>query len=156
MSVGLSFSILYKYLIMIQRIQSLFLVLIDVILVVLLFVPYAYTHVVTATPEPDKPVTILDSTPLLVGQILLCMLAALTMAMFKNRSLQMKLCMAGVILSLLYTVFLSYNTWAGIMGVSWQLGPGTWISFGNVVLFLLARIFIKKDDELVKSVDRLR
>lgn len=141
---------------MIQRIQSLFLILVDVVLIALLFVPYAYYMPVVESPAPYVAVTLLDQPALLIGQIILSILAITTLAMFKNRPLQMKLCLAGIVLSLLYSCLLAYNNIFPVVGVHWEIGPGTWISLGNALMFILARIFIKKDDELVKSVDRLR
>jgi len=141
---------------MIQRIQSLFLFLVDIVLVILLFVPYASMTMVTEIPGPVQYYTLMDNSGLLVGQVVLCILAALIMAMFRNRPLQMKLCLAGVALSLLYTLLLAYNAVFPMMGAHWNIEPGTYISFANPVLFLLARNFIKRDENLVKSTDRIR
>jgi hypothetical protein len=143
---------------MIQRIQSLFLFLVDGVLVVLLFVPYGYVATVLENPEPLHPVTLLNlSNPLpLIGQAILGMLAVAAMTQFKNRPLQMKLCIGGAVLSLLYTVLLAWNELMPRDGVAWEVGPGTYISLANCVLFVLAWKFIKKDEELVKSMDRIR
>jgi hypothetical protein len=141
---------------MIQRIQSVFLFLVDIVLVVLLFVPYVSSTVVLETPQPAQYYTLLDNTGLLVGQIILCILAAFTMVMFRNRKLQMKLCLVGAGLSLLFTLLLAYNTLFPMDGVSWKVEPGTYISLANAVLFLLARNFILRDEKMVQSADRIR
>lgn len=141
---------------MIQRIQSLFLFMVDIVLVVLLFVPYSSVTMVVQTPEPPTYYTLIDNPGLLVGQVVLCMLAVVTMVMFRNRALQMKLCVVGVVLSLLFTLLLAYNSIFPMAGAHWNLEPGTYISFANPVLFLLARNFIKRDDNMVKSTDRIR
>lgn len=140
---------------MIQRVQSLFLILVDLVLVVLLFVPYAYVTPVVEMPA-TRSVTLLDVPPLLVGQIIICMLAVVTLTLFRKRALQMKFCVAGMLVSLLYSVFLAYYSLFPLIGAHWEIGPGTYISLANVLLFFLARVFIRKDEELVKSVDRLR
>ncbi len=141
---------------MIQRIQSLFLVLVDIVLVVLLFVPYASMTMVTAMPSPVQDYTLIDNPGLLVGQVILGILATVTMVMFTNRKLQMKLCLIGAVLSLLFTLLLAYNSLFPMMGAHWTIESGTYISLANPVLFLLARNFIMRDENLVKSTDRIR
>lgn len=143
-------------LIMIQRIQSVFLFLVDIVLVVLLFVPNAYTRFTAMETTEVAGITLLDQPVMLVAQIVLCILAAATMAMFRNRSLQMKLCMVGVVLSAIFSGLLAYPMMVTLPGIEVTAGPGLYISLANILLFLLARMFIKKDDELVKSTDRIR
>lgn len=141
---------------MIQRIQSVFLFLVDIVLVVLLFVPNAYTRFTAMETTEVAGITLLDQPVMLVAQIVLCILAAATMAMFRNRSLQMKLCMVGVVLSAIFSGLLAYPMMVTLPGIEVTAGPGLYISLANILLFLLARMFIKKDDELVKSTDRIR
>lgn len=141
---------------MIQRIQSVFLFLIDIVLVVLLFVPYIYTRIPAFAEDGWTGITILDQTPLLVGQIALCILAAATLALYRKRKLQMTLCTVGVVLSLLFSGLMATPLLVGVDIIEYKAAPGLYISFANILLFLLARIFIKKDDDMVKSADRLR
>lgn len=141
---------------MIQRIQSLFLFLVDIVLVVLLFVPYVKTKITVLQEEQWTDVTLLDSVPMLVGQIALCILAAATMAMFRNRKLQMKLCLLGIVLSAVFSALLAFPLMVTLPGIETIAAPGLYISLANILFFLLARIFIKKDDDMVKSADRLR
>lgn len=143
---------------MIQRIQSLFLFLVDIVLVVLLFVPFTVGRNV-ADPAITHSLTLIDYPPALIGQIVLCIIAAAALAMYKNRKLQMILCVIGMIVSVLYTcllvVFKSIGNTVALEMI-YEIGVGTWISLANFLLFFLAWRFIKKDDELVKSMDRLR
>lgn len=141
---------------MIQRIQSLFLILVDIVLVVLLFVPYASMTMVTEMPSPVQEYTLIDNPGLLVGQVVLGILATVTMVMFTNRKLQMKLCFVGVVISLVFTLLLAYNSIFPMTGAHWTIEPGTYVSLANPVLFLLARNFIMRDENLVKSTDRIR
>lgn len=141
---------------MIQRIQSLFLFLVDIILVVLLFVPYLRTRITILTDSEWIDITLVDHKAMLVGQIALCILAAATMAMFRNRKLQMKLCLLGVVLSAVFSGLLALQLMITMDGVETVAAPGLYISMVNILLFLLARIFIKKDDDMVKSADRIR
>lgn len=144
---------------MIQRIQSLFLFLIDIVLVVLLFVPFMGATD-TLADVPAFEVTLLDFPMALAGQAVICILAGAAIATFKNRRLQMRICLAGMILSVVYSCALSaipmmLNT-AAPGALHYVSMIGTWISLANFLLFLLAWKFIKKDEELVKSMDRIR
>lgn len=149
---------------MIQRIQSLFLFMVDIVLVVLLFVPFM-THSVEVHDGPSTAegfmqmdVTLMDFPRLIIGQAILCVIAAAALAMFRKRKLQIKLCITGMVLSVLYSCLLAAAPMllndAG-MG-QYEIGPGTWISLANFLLFFLAWRFVKKDEELVQSTDRLR
>ena len=143
---------------MIQRIQSLFLFLVDIVLIVLLFVPFMTTSM-PDMGEMSIGFTLLDYPTLIVGQAVLCVIAAAALAMFRNRKLQMRLCIAGMVLSVIFSGFLAAVPMllndAGVNGVC-KSAPGTWISLANFLLFFLAWRFVKKDDELVKSTDRIR
>lgn len=143
---------------MIQRIQSLFLFLVDIVLVVLLVVPFMTVGVPGGT-EPPVGMTLLDYPTTLIGQIVLCILAAAALAMFRNRKLQMRLCIAGMFLSVIFSCFLAVvpmllNDAFG--NENSHIAAGTWISLANFLLFFLAWRFVKKDEELVKSMDRIR
>ena len=141
---------------MIQRVQSLFLAMTDLVLVALLFVPFGYTRFPEQSAESDVAVTILYNVPALIGAIVICSLAMMTLAMFRNRELQMKLCIAGIVLSAAYSTFLCLNSFSPPENAVWTIGPGVYVSLVNILLFLLARYFVKKDDDMVKSMDRIR
>ncbi|HEU4717577.1 MAG TPA: DUF4293 domain-containing protein [Bacteroidia bacterium] len=136
---------------MIQRIQSLFLLFPSIIFATLFFVP---VFTVDGTP-----VFMIGSRPetLAIGAIALLGLVALFM--YRNRKRQMRMCRAGIILSVLYSAnlfvfpkWLLGNAAASVVST----GPGSWLLVSNVIFFVLALIFIRKDDELVRSADRLR
>lgn len=135
---------------MIQRIQSLFLFLVDIVLVVLLFVPF-----ISLSGPGMEAIggTLLDHTGALVGQIVLCVVAGFAIAMFKDRRKQMSVSVLGMILSMLYSTYLIAIPY---MQTDTSTDIGTWISLANFLLFFLAWRFIKKDEDLVKSMDRLR
>ena len=136
---------------MVQRIQSVFLMLTDIVLVALFFVPFA--SVAEPGEKFSRSLTLTDNYIALGGQIALCIIASLGVVKFRNRPLQMKICIVGALLSLVYTGYLAAlpsiqpNTTSEI---------GTWISMANFALFLLAWRFVKKDEEMVRSSDRLR
>jgi uncharacterized membrane protein YsdA (DUF1294 family) len=79
--------------------------------------------------------------------------------LFKNRKLQFRLCIIGILVSILVIVLEYYKTTGFKEASAFQSGsyqPGALIPFAIVVFFYLAAKGIKKDEKLVKSLDRLR
>lgn len=78
---------------------------------------------------------------------------------YKNRKSQMRLIWVGVLFNmvlwgkLLYNVFTYPSTTAHL---SFFQSPGVYLPFLANVLALLAYFAVKKDEELVKSLDRIR
>jgi hypothetical protein len=96
--------------------------------------------------------------PLSALMILIPLLSLITIFLFKNRSLQISLVrvLTGLVLCLLLaSVFYSVKT---ITEYSASIEPGAKMVLPLLllILVLLAYRGIKKDDELVKSYDRLR
>lgn len=84
-------------------------------------------------------------------------LALITIFMFKNRKLQFVLNRLNIILNftlLGVLVYLSLNL-SGETAVS-EKGIGMFLPIVSIVFLVLANKAIKKDEDLVKSVDRLR
>ncbi len=91
------------------------------------------------------------------GMILSGILSFLIIFVFKNRKLQFVLGRINILLNLILLgvfVYLSLNL-PGEALVS-EKGIGQFIPVITIVLLVLANKAIKKDEQLVKSVDRLR
>ena len=91
---------------------------------------------------------------LFLGSAILSLIAIF---MFKNRKLQFVLGRLNIILNFIllgFFVYLSLNV-SGETAVS-EKGIGMFIPIISIVLLVLANKAIKKDEDLVKSVDRLR
>jgi peptidoglycan/LPS O-acetylase OafA/YrhL len=87
------------------------------------------------------------------------LLALVTIFMFKNRTKQKVLSIIGLLLSLvlvtLELVFVdAYKKTLNLIESSWQ--PGALMPMVMMVLFFLAWQGIKKDERLIKSLERLR
>ena len=146
---------------MIQRIQTLFLLLAGGLVFALLGVPFA------ATPAPvsasalfsDGNYAISDSPALLGFYLLGGALALGSIFLFKNRKLQIKLgifAFIAILLGLVLTVRLFIQD--PIMEQDAMPGDGWGIIFPVVamVAILIAQRYIRKDENLVQSMDRLR
>ena len=150
---------------MIQRVQSLFLLEIIFLLVSLFFVPVQHinfdgkTVAITLIPGEFAGLSsTLGHYGLLVMNIIGITLSAVTLFMFKNRNLQIKL---SYLLVVLFVLIISMISFCPLINVS----PNITVSdniFAYVILIVasisayMASHFIKKDIELIKSSDRIR
>lgn len=155
---------------MIQRIQSVFLFLAVVFAGLLFVCPIASfdygNDVMTLTilnVENQQDAMYFSSTytlPLLVVTILMIVVPLFTIFKFKNRNLQLKLSSLTVFLNAVFCglIFLYYasNIQKTIVSETVTYMFGAYIPLINMVLAVLAMRWIKKDIELIKSVDRLR
>lgn len=86
-------------------------------------------------------------------------LALVAVFFYKNRTRQVRLCRAGMIVSLMFfshAVVFPQWFFHSIPVEHIVLGAGAWLLLLNPVFFFLAARFIKKDEELVRAADRLR
>jgi peptidoglycan/LPS O-acetylase OafA/YrhL len=160
---------------MIQRIQSLYLLLISVCSIVLLFFPI-FSLVPDATSSDSSIYMfymfgfqlIKDGTdsvlvrywPVTILNFLIMISALLIIFKYKNRPLQLKLTGLLIFLGILMVTLLAYET----SQLQIVFGAKHYLMFGwvgsliilQIVLARLAMVAIKKDNQLVKSADRLR
>ena len=143
---------------MIQRIQSIFLLLAGGASFGLFKLPFAHTDeaVVDSALFADTAYNIQDNSALL-GVFVACgVVLVLTIFLFNNRKLQMNLTKLGLLLALVgvgLTAFYLYQDAA--MKVA-ELSAGVAMPIVTVIFAILAHVYINKDEKLVKSVDRLR
>ena len=150
---------------MIQRIQTLYLLLVVVLGTLLcLFSPIQFL-----LPEGTDYVSllVLDKWPMAVMTIASPLLALVTIFLFKRRLLQARLNVVNVILCLgfyallaLYTAYIikGYETLGEMtmVGADWYLSVWAAIPLVNIVLLMMATRRILKDEALVRAADRLR
>ncbi len=143
---------------MIQRIQSLFMLLASGVLGLEFVFPFATSAKQGTSYFSDSVFNVFDNSILLglVGAgILLCLIAIF---LFKNRKLQTSInwftiliCIA--ILGVAY-LFAAQDQTSGLNGIN--IGIGSILPLISLVLLYVANRFIGKDESLVKSMDRLR
>jgi hypothetical protein len=145
---------------MIQRIQSIFLLLAAFSFGALFFIPLALSDAVTTQFLADQQYDITDHPVLLALTSLGTLIALGTIFLFKNRSLQLKLGYIIIVLAILLpsASFLLFMNESAALGPAAQVmdQAGMYLPALAIVFGLLANYFIKKDDRLVKSMDRLR
>jgi len=144
---------------MIQRVQSLFLLLAAGGGVGALLLPYAKApgNAQEAGILADGLFDAQDHIALLVLFGLAAALAFLTIFLFKNRPLQMTFCWIDVLVflgGLGFAGYLLYEAGGFEQPIMW--GFGLLPPLLGIVFALLARTYIHRDHKLVRSMDRLR
>lgn len=138
---------------MIQRIQTVYLLLVVIACIAYIFVPFGQI----ITPEGNYETwAIKQVTPIMIENIMVAVLAFISIFLFKNRKTQMKVVLVNILLSvLLIGLFLfGLTQHIGIQNYVFKIGA---ILPVFILLFnMLAYGSIKHDEALVKSMDRLR
>ena len=136
---------------MIQRIQTLWLLLASICAFASVKLPFYYGSL--EVPGPTVTITPYDNFMLLVFVIATALMALVSIFLFSNRSLQIKMCVVGLVLSLAnlmhYFLYMKNFKTGGLSLYSA-------LSFLVPVFFILAIRSIYKDQKLLKSLDRLR
>ena len=136
---------------MIQRIQSIYLILAAAVSAGLIFLMPVYS---TTDGEPVYAVERLEVLALFLASALL---SFITIFLFKNRKLQFVLGRLNIILNFILLGVLVYQSQILSGGAAApEKGIGMLIPIISIVFIALANKAIKRDEDLVKSVDRLR
>ncbi|WP_299780336.1 DUF4293 domain-containing protein [uncultured Formosa sp.] len=136
---------------MIQRIQTIYLLLAAIISGGLIFVFNLWAD------TEGSLVFAKDNMMCLALFLGSALLSLVSIFMYSNRKLQFVLGRLNIILNFFLIVFFVYQSLniSGETNVS-EKGIGMFLPIISIVLLVLANKAIKKDEDLVKSVDRLR
>ena len=138
---------------MIQRIQTIYLLLTFIITGVLLF------FIPLWTTNTGKPFYFMQDQVYTIILGLSTMLTIISIISFKKRQNQFVMGRLNIILNLILLglfVYRSLNLSGDATAVVSEKGIGMFLPIVAIVLLVLANKAIKKDEDLVKSVDRLR
>jgi len=146
---------------MLQRIQTVFLILAALAFAALFEFPFAVSDVANSGFLSDKDYDIYDSPVLLVMTALGVVIALVAVFLYKNRALQIRLSYVVIILGILLLVvaaILFYNQGATVLDNVKQIDDalGLYMPLLAFVFGFLAARYIRKDEKLVRSMDRLR
>lgn len=156
---------------MIQRIQSLFLLIVTILAVVLFFVPlakyYQETGIFTLSltgisSAVSGLVTVKISIWLSVAMMAISgAIAALsiwTILAYQDRKKQISFIRVLLMLTIVLVVIIFALTdhIRKLTGITPEYEMGIYFPLVSLAMLILAQRFIKKDDELVRSADRLR
>lgn len=143
---------------MIQRIQTVYLSLVVLLTAVLFLVP---VYGIAAGDTANATYHTLAHFPkLMLAMAPVVVIAIAGIFSFKNRKRQLRLCRIGIVFSaLIVSNNLLFAKWyaAYLLGSNELVfGYGTWLLPLNIIFFFLAARGVRKDEELVRSADRLR
>ncbi len=144
---------------MIQRIQSIFMLISAICAGLLMKLPFARseTNITNHLLYNNGKLDLTDNIILMALVLLSAFLAFISIFLYRNRKLQVSISYVGIlfILGALGAAFWLY--WSNTPdSANISLGLGFLMPIMYLVFSLLAVHFIKKDDNLVKSMDRLR
>jgi hypothetical protein len=156
---------------MVQRIQSFFLLL--AIIASSLFMTGSYLNLINSATDyktvvkfsgvymvsPGSGNTIISHLfPVPVLSVLVPLFAAIVVLLYKNRKLQKKIILFDILLELILIISAFVLLLPEVQHNSANLKPGYKIIMPllSLIFLVLAYMGVKKDDELVKSYDRLR
>jgi hypothetical protein len=136
---------------MLQRIQTVYLLLAAITSAGLIFVLPLWEN---AAGESVYALDVLIALGMFLAS---AAISLVSIFMFKNRKLQFVLGRLNIILNLfLLGVFVYWSlTLPGEMDIS-EKGIGMFLPVVSIVFLVLANKAVKRDEDLVKSVDRLR
>jgi len=136
---------------MLQRIQSVYLLIAALFSCGLIFVFYLWTN------AQDVPVYAKDNMTYLAMFFGSAALSLISIFNYKNRKFQFVLGRLNIILNfILLGLFVYVLLMAPGESEISEKGVGIFIPIFSIVFLVLANKAIKKDEDLVKSVDRLR
>ncbi len=144
---------------MIQRIQTIFLLLAAGAFGALIPLPFATSAQDTQGIFLDGSYSIIDNLFLEILTLAGIVLALVCIFLFKKRKMQLRLGYLLIVIGILLMVvaFLYFTNQAPAISESViQEGLGLLMPIVAIVFVVLANYFIRKDEKLVKSMDRLR
>jgi hypothetical protein len=152
---------------MLQRIQSVYLLLVAVLMVAMTFLPLAilqrggalYSFEVFGITSLSDPTEIDPMWGLFVLTALIAILAVVTIFLYKKRILQIRICVFNAILMIGFYgffAFLIYMMYHNIADLSVNIKIALSFPLISLILDYLAIRNIGADEVLVRSVDRLR
>jgi len=154
---------------MIQRIQTIYLLIADLLIAILLFLPFAeiaggkgnlFLFGILGVVAEGGTVGIPQQTTLPIAVVVVLNLLLLTFIIFqyKKRPLQIKLSYVSILLLLFLAAIIYFYVWqvSNQLGGNYAIKISTYLPLVATVLVYLAIKGIVKDEKLVKSIDRIR
>lgn len=149
---------------MIQRIQTIYLLLAIIFTALLWLEPFDFSKneiIDGLSPElADGEYNIYDNVTFQVLAALGILTSFIAVFLYRNRKLQIRISQISLILNMLLLIISIGLFYQGITSfkdtVSWSPSLGWFIPIFSGICIILAIKLIQKDEKLVKSMDRLR
>lgn len=142
---------------MIQRIQTIWMLVAAIVLALLFKLPMAKSLGGESEMVVNGSLETPDHIGLIIVNALAIVLIIVSILLYKNRQAQQRINALNMFLILILPI-LAYFLLRTDLGSAPLLGivPGTFFPAVTILLLILANRSIRKDDKLVKSADRLR
>lgn len=145
---------------MIQRIQSIFLLLSAATFGALFKLPFATGEASATGYLADGSFDAFDHPVLLIATILGALLSVIALFLFRQRKNQIKATYGIMVIAIALPVaaflILGQQTAAGSVNATLHQQVGLFLPGAAILFSLIAGYFIRKDEKLVQSMDRLR
>lgn len=149
---------------MIQRIQTLWFLLASATAVLIWFFPvieltnenaiYIYQYDSISFAGTDN---LIQSGYIVAGLLgIIAFLSFFTVFLFKNRMLQMRICTLISLLVIFLVGLISYFSLSTENNIAATIGLSAVLPIIIFIFILMARRAVKKDEKLIRSVDRIR
>ena len=140
---------------MIQRVQTIWLLLACACAFLTMKFPFYSGHLITDSQNQLTPLAAVDSIPIVTLTVASAIGSLITIFLFKDRKLQMRITIANIVVSLIILCLYFLNMKNNYKEMTLPLITCVF-AFAVPVFLILAFSGIYKDHRLVKSVDRLR
>lgn len=141
---------------MLQRIQTIYLLMVIICMVLTFVFP-----ITALIPEEQIPVDVflrIDNFPILSAIIaFVTLLTCVIIFLYKKRKLQVQLCwFSNVLIILFYALFFFLPGFENLSSTFQSIKIGVVFPLIGLIFNILAILFIKKDEKLIRSLDRIR
>lgn len=148
---------------MLQRIQTLFLLGVVIIAFLIMYLPIYElikepTISTDLSTESTDQFTVFNNAILAIINGAIGLLALVAIFLFKNRNLQIRACNLALLIDCIFIglLFFSADTMSSTLRMRVHYLYGSYLPIINAVFLFLAVRFIKRDEELIRSANRLR
>jgi hypothetical protein len=152
---------------MIQRIQTVFLIIAFAFQLSMIFIPFAsvtlqdknIVEIIASGNRSDSTLNLSSYSVLsLLILIINAFLLLIVIFLYKNRQTQMRLCIVSVFLLLVFQLLLSFIVWnvGKTPDITVHYKIAIFFPLISAILSYLAFRSIKKDEKLIRSIDRIR
>ena len=134
---------------MVQRIQTIYLLFACILTTFIFKLVFVETTVSNETP-------VFNSLPLTIFIGVIILLHFVIIGMYKKRIRQVRVTVFTIILLLVLSGLFFYFTYIGIGGTKVEFIIPAILALATIILDFLAIYSIKKDEELIRSLNRIR
>ena len=140
---------------MIQRLQTLWLLAVSALSFTSLKISFFSGNILVANVKQFQRFNAMSSIPLMILTVAVAIASLVLIFMYKDRKQQLKIGFAILVCSII-TILLYYFATNNFILNEWSFDIGSFITIAIPVFLIMAIRGIYKDEQLVKSLDRLR